>query len=234
MKIIKNNIFLIIIVILLTLNVVTLYGSIILYERLMKAQLDPTGTWFDIYKKNVGSPNCLFIGDSRVSQWKVPPSFCKSFMYGFSGFTSSQIFLALPMLEVPDSVDTVFLQLGINDLKTIGLYEDKEYDIRSNLMKNLDGIALFFVKKNIKVYITTIIPAGKISYPRKLIWTTLVDESVDEINRYLLRLNVKGIEVIDAAIEFNQRYELYKDELHLNSKGYEKLNEVIIKSFNNK
>jgi len=233
MKLSKINVMLIFIIVsLLTISVLALYGNKVLYTMLMKVQLDPTGRWFDASKEKITSPSCLFIGDSRVSQWKKYPPFCDSFMYGFSGFTSSQILLALPMLEIPDSVERVFLQLGINDLKAIGLYEDRENSIRSNLVGNLDAISLFFLRENIDVYITTIIPASEISYPRKFIWSALIDESVHDINSQLLTWNVKGIKVIDITKEFNQKYDLYKDELHLNTAGYKMLNELIMQHFN--
>lgn len=233
MKLSKVNLVLCIIIASLSmLSVGALYGNKVLYKRLMKVQLDPTGRWFDTFNDNIGSPDCLFIGDSRVSQWKKYPPFCDSFMYGFSGFTSTQILLAMPMLEIPDSVEIVFLQLGINDLKAIGLYENKASTIRSNLIKNLEAITHFFLNKSINVYITTVIPSGKINYPRKLIWSALIDSSVNDINAYLLTLNMKGLQVIDTSKEFNQQFELYKDELHLNKMGYGKLNMLIMSPFN--
>jgi len=195
---------------------------------MLKVQLDPTGTWLVEKQQATQSPAVLLIGDSRVSQWSRFPPLDNTFIYGFSGFTSEQVKLSLKEVHIPSSVGIVIIQVGINDLKAIGLLEEKSTLIQQRVFANIVEISKNFLGKDIEVYVTTIIPAKKeVSFPRSLIWSDAIDESVELVNQQLRNLEVEGVNVIDAAELFDSQDQLYKDTLHFNKHGYKKLNQLI-------
>lgn len=102
------------------------------YRDLNQTRLDPLG--LSLYPTSLtskpleGLPLILFYGDSRAELWPVPVEVDE---YQFinrsiSGQTSAQISLRFDSHVRPLAPEILLLHVGINDLKTIGLFPTKK------------------------------------------------------------------------------------------------------------
>lgn len=225
-------------IIIIVITVFIIFGGIVVfykvYEKLYGSELwnrlDPINSHTDFTLK---PSKYLFIGDSRISQWKVNSSVIPSgqlFNYGIDAQTSCQILARAKEYFENYHADFTVIQVGINDLKVIGFYSEKVEYIRNLTTNNIKSLLELCKKKQSLPIFITIIPPGDVELKRKPFWNNSVNTSVAHINKILITYCEKeDIQVIDATTLLSDdgltiREEYQKDCLHLNDKGYDVLN----------
>ena len=227
-----------IIIILAIVLVVSFLFSYLVYTKFMgyyksynSLRLSPLGL-SNLKEYSIkGKNNIILWGDSRISHW--PEANINDSLniinLGIGGETTKQSLLRMNYLPDSNSSNIILIQLGINDLKTIALFPSKKQNIINNCKKHIDRIVGKARQKNYKVILSTIIPAGKVSLLRKLLfWNKDIPKAVKEVNNYIRSLANKNsiylLDLYNIVENSNNKYKLYKDELHLNQKGYTLLN----------
>jgi lysophospholipase L1-like esterase len=209
-----------------------------LYGNELIIRLDP------IYENSNKLPKAskfCFLGDSRVNQWQIPVTIIQTnqlFNYGMDCQTTGQVLQRTKDYFENYQSDFTIIQVGMNDLKVIGLYPEKAEYIRRLTINNIKSLLeLCKMKQSTPIFIT-IIPPGEVELKRMLFWNKEVNKSVADVNKILISYCIKeNIQVIDATKlmsddELTIRKEYQKDCLHLNEKGYEVLNAELQKVIN--
>lgn len=241
-----NKYFLLLTSILLLFIGSSIYLNIRLYERAKKyylelneTRLDPLGLSYyenrqqlpDVDKKR----RVVFFGDSRAASWIAPQSGSYRFINrGVSSQTSVQtIGRFAEHLGFLQDGDVVVIQVGINDLKTIALFPERRQSIVANCQKNIQAIVEASRKKGAMVILTKIFPVGKVPWERQPFWSDEISRAIAEVNAYIETLAEDEVIVFDAfsllADSQGMMQQQYgKDELHLNERGYEILNQKLV------
>lgn len=207
------------------------------YLRFNKMRLDPLELHaIDLYE-NISSEKVvlLAIGDSRVAEW---PAFTESTPYefinhGVNGLTSSQLNLRkefTPLFCIPDYT---IIQIGINDLKAIPLDPGGKENIINSCIMNIQSVIKYYCGLGSRVIVCTIFPTGKVPFFRSLVWSGDVPQAITTINSFFLNQNSDSVFIFDtySLLSDNSgkmKKEFKKDFLHINSAGYERLNEELI------
>ncbi|MBE9226396.1 SGNH/GDSL hydrolase family protein [Phormidium sp. LEGE 05292] len=221
------------------LNVLLFIAARHYYLLLNKTTLDPLG--WDYYTGNSQPANLtneatkkvVFFGDSRAENWTFP-SEIKGFSpvnRGVSGQTSTQVLGRFEKQVLPLRPQIIIVQVGINDLKAIPLFPDRQTTIIANCKANIQEIVKRSRSLGATVILTTIIPAGEIPLERKPFWSSDIDRAVVEINSYISSLQAPNVIILDSysLLEQKQKNNYYRDSLHLNDRGYEILNKELTK-----
>lgn len=187
------------------------------------------------FKKRV-----VFFGDSRALAWPAPHLATYEFINrGIYGQTSVQVRQRFDQHIRPLKPDIVVVQVGMNDLKTIGLFPEKRQQIVKNCQENICEIAKEAHKLGAVVILTTIFPFGDIPPARKPFWSDDILSAVYEVNAHIASLADDKVIVFDTySILADNRGMMPRkyriDALHYNLLGYETLNqtfpEVVIQS----
>lgn len=210
------------------------------YLELNEVRLDPVGLNYypltsNQRNKTVANPiRVVFFGDSRALGWS--PSDINGYEFinrGISSQTSIQILQRFKHHVSPLRPDVIVIQLGINDLKTIGLFPDRKQSIVANCQANIDRIVKESRNLGAVVIVSTIFPAGEISLERKPFWSDEINQAVKEVNTYISTLAAEKIVKFDAFSLLTDERGLMRgeyriDELHLNEQGYQKLNQEFV------
>lgn len=209
------------------------------YLELNQTRLDPLG--LSAYPVNLNLADNLqqlrvvFLGDSRAAGWTSPQSSKYEFINrGISSQTSvqtSQRFAAHVRSLKPN---LVVIQVGINDLKTIALFPERQQEIVANCQANIKQIVNESQKIGAVAIVTTIFPAGEVPLDRKPFWSDEIGRAVRDVNAYIATLADEKTIVFDAYTLLVDRQglllEKYKsNELHLNDAGYVLLNRELVK-----
>lgn len=203
------------------------------YGKELTTRLNPIHERKDL---EVKSTKYWFIGDSRIAHWDniaqiIPPErFCN---LGIDGQTSAQVLERARYYFKTDSADYVFIQVGINDLKTIGFYPGKYQWIKELTKNNLISLIDLCIENKADPVFISIFPTGRVELKRKLFWNDKIDVAVNEINleiaAYCKQKSVSffdGYQILRGEnSKMNQTYE--KDCLHLNEQGYQTLNKKL-------
>ena len=205
------------------------------YRTGVLARLDP----LEVQKAKEPVPDqnggCWIIGDSRAWHWDKTLLMEKGSgisNLGARGQSSRQVLERFRNdLEI-SKPDLVIIQVGINDLKCIGLSPDR--NIAKNCSRNIIEILSTCEEHGIEAVYTTIFPVGRPGLARKLVWEKSTEGSIVTVNREIeefcrqrgfgffdahhLLLNEEGTG-IDPAWE--------RDFLHLNEAAYVFLSEEL-------
>ncbi|MCE9532066.1 MAG: hypothetical protein K8T89_13215 [Planctomycetes bacterium] len=206
---------------------------------MLKVRLDPTDE-IRFVKLNAeqapvkpGEKRVVFAGASRIDMWESLPKVagCQMVNRGQSHNTSAQLRLRLERDAIALKPDVVFLEVGVNDLKTIGLLPDFERTMTDRLKANRSAMIERLNEKGIHVIVSTIFPFGDVPLHRKPFWSDRTLTVREEINREVRELKGPLITVFDAdpvfSAEGRMKAEYQLDEFHLNAAGYEALNRAI-------
>lgn len=232
--------FLIIFLCSLVLNGVLFYTANKFYTQFKMAKVFPTHENF-YQSKNAQLPEktqkrAVLFGDSRIHQWKKLPQIdgVEFVNRGIGGETTAQLRARFEPDVLALDPDMVILQLGINDLVTIGLQPKLEKMIVQQCRENLSFFVETLQAKSIEVILLTIIPPAQPSLARLPVWSEHIPQQVAKINRYWLSLPATAkLHVVDTAkILTNESGKWHenvnKDTLHLTPIGYEYLNQAIL------
>ena len=195
------------------------------------------------HSRVAGSDSCFWlIGDSRIARWNFSDTIagCKTNNLGIEGQTAQQVYYRLKLNLEEAKPKLVLIQVGINDLKIIGLDEKNKLSI---IDKTVDSIisSLEICRSNeVKPIFSTIIPTGRIPLLRKLVWSNEIDKAIIETNKRVVDYCVKNNIMVFNAYEIlkNDHNKLNRvfefDELHINVAAYSLLLDNLNRILNNK
>ena len=176
----------------------------------------------------------LLLGDSRVAYWNPGPVIdgVRVSTVGAGGLTAVQLAYAIPNFDTSFEGDTVIVQIGINDLKTLGYTAVSREELVERTVGALQEITEQLTHAGARVVLTTMIPPGPVRIARMPIWTDQINSAVVEVNNHIRDGSVAdGVLVIDftgilgSPDEIDARYAT--DTLHLNSEAYQRLSEAL-------
>jgi lysophospholipase L1-like esterase len=223
----------------LAANFVLYRQTIETYTELQRVRLDPNyGKVFE--PANAGLPSVpagqkrlVLFGDSRISMWN-PPLQVPGFQFvnrGVGGETTGEMLLRLDRDVIALKPDVVVIEMGINDLKTLGVFPGREGEIINSFQRNADLILERLRSRKIEVVLLTVFPPARVPIARRMLWSDATRAAVADFNRRALGLHLPGVLVIDCdpalADGARLRSEYMLDTLHLNPAGYAALNRVV-------
>jgi lysophospholipase L1-like esterase len=230
---------------LLLLLIVSLVANVLLYReavdgyrRLSEQQLDPYGLKHPNFSDPAPAtspstrPIAVFYGDSRARMWTEPKVPGLTFINrGIGAQTTEQVRGRMDEHLLALSPRVVILQVGVNDLKAIGVLPHLHQHIVIECRRNIHEIINRAEASGAIVVVTTIFPSGEVPMTRRPVWSPQIETAIEEINADLRMLGSERVIVFDAwkLLERNGRVreELSADTLHLNARGYEVLNEKL-------
>jgi len=216
------------------------------YQQATEIRLNPAN--IDIYEttnnqlksKKIDSEKkrIILFGDSRISMWKNLPDIPQIQLInrGIGGETTAQALLRLEKDVISLSPDAVVIQIGINDLKAIGVLTNRKNGIYIAAQKNLNEIILRISQQGAHVYLMTVFPTAEVNFIRSFVWSADIDSAVNSFNQDIRKMNSNNLSVIDCDPIFNidgkmnPNYSL--DTLHLNKAGYNALSALLTKELN--
>ena len=217
------------------LNVVLMRRFFDCYRRLQMICLNPAG-WGAFEETQLppdngrAEPLVVLLGDSRIAQWSPCPAVagCHIVNRGVSGQTTAMALLHWEREPLLARASVAVIQIGINDLKQVGLFPERARLIVDSCWRNIRELVDRMVASNIDVVLLTVFPTGPVGLLRRPIWSEEVVTAVDEINGRLLSLNGPRVSVLDCDPVLKSGGRLRRgyaqDTLHLTPKAYEALN----------
>jgi peptidoglycan/LPS O-acetylase OafA/YrhL/lysophospholipase L1-like esterase len=204
-----------------------------LIARVFPANDSPALNW-----SAASSGPILLLGDSRIAMWNCRTLDGRGVMNaGFPGITSAQLAAGCGDVLRQAHPKVVVIQVGINDLKLIGVRPNLRDAVISNCVGNVSSIARRAEQSGAQVIVTAIWPAGKVGLIRRFVWNDGVNSAVAEANLQLARVLQTDTNVVftDIFAEMargygaSERQKLYSDTLHLNEAAYEQLTSLLRK-----
>ena len=157
--------------------------------------LDPTGASAFSAEKTLaeddrGEPLVVLFGDSRIAQWLPLPAVadCRVINRGISGQTTALTLLRLERDVLLARPYATVVQIGINDLKLIGLFPERKRFIVESCWRNIQELVDRMTAANIDVVLLTVFPPGPVGLLRTPVWSDDIVRCTDEINGRMLRL----------------------------------------------
>jgi lysophospholipase L1-like esterase len=183
-----------------------------------------------------GSRTVLLMGDSRMSDWGLPQiEGWRVLNAGLPGVTTAQLASCCRTILNQVHPQVVVIQVGINDLKLLGVRPDLGDAVIGNCVSNILVMVTECRRAGARVVVTPVWPVGKVTLSRRLVWSAAVDPAVTETNARLRHLlaNEDGVYVMDLFQELTRglskkNYEwLYRDTLHLKPETYVRLSVLL-------
>ncbi|MFZ4456084.1 MAG: SGNH/GDSL hydrolase family protein [Bacteroidales bacterium] len=222
-------------------NLITAYFiAKFFYKKEMLIRLHPI---FDDYYLKPSNKKFWLIGDSRVARWQLNDSCISTKEYqnlGIEGQTSTQVLERTKNYFKICHPKYIIIQVGINDLKCIAIFPDKEEAIKRNTILNIKNLLDDCIIRNTTPIFTTILPTGKVELYRIPFWSEKVEKSIIEVNKSIIEYCVSNnIDYIDLNKTIyrptnNLKNSLFSDCLHLNSAGYKLITLELTKFLSNK
>ncbi len=201
------------------------------YERLFHlVRLDPLG--LTAAKDGPAQPSrIVFFGDSRAAAWPALAGFAST-NRGVPGHTTMQARLRYTMHVSPLKPELVIVQVGVNDLTALAVFNDDAEAIIQTTIANLRAIVDQARAENSKVIVTTIFPLGPNIFERLDPATARIQAAIGRVNEVIATLAGPDVIVFDSAalLADTEGYvaEPYRtDLLHINTEGYRVLNEAL-------
>jgi len=182
----------------------------------------------------------VLFGDSRIQEWKDLPNIAnvEFINRGIGGETTAQLRARLETDVLKLNPDVVILQMGINDLVTLGVANEVEQKaIIQQCDENLKLVVEALTQAHIQVILLTIIPPAQPHLLRWMVWSEVIAQQVEEINQSWLKRAAtqtnQFLHLIDtAAVLKNQQGQWHsnvnRDTLHLTATGYDHLNQAVL------
>ena len=238
-----------IVLILLLFILIVAFGFITLttYKSNYKTQnllrIDPLGNSslpMETIGAVLGNADIWMLGDSRIGRWnqELLAGDIKFANLGIEGQTSSQVYYRFKNYLEIDTPELVIVEVGINDLKVIGLDKNLAKSITDNYYGNIEAMISLCAEKGIKMLLINIFPVGRIELLRRLIWNRHVNETIREANdrlksycdnNHVFYFDAYTL-LADNGETVNPEYQA--DFLHINKRGYEVLSRELIKQIN--
>ena len=175
----------------------------------------------------------VFIGNSITQMWsnnsfffKSNPSFINK---GISGQTTHQMLMRFDDDVIKKNANTVIILAGINDIaQNTGPIQIK--DIADNIFR----MAEMAQKNNINVFICSVLPANRILWNKSIKPTYKVIKLNMLLKEFCKNKNIEYVDYYSEMVDWSGglKSPLYTskwDLVHPNKKGYEKMEEILIK-----
>ena len=220
------------------LNLFIFYQARNIYRRLLETRLNPVPMVLPSIDVPTSSPESatrrvVFLGDSRIAEWSEFPGIdgVVSFNLGRGGDTTAMALLRLDPEVLAYNPDVVVLQIGINDLKAIGVLPGRATEIVDAARRNIDELIDRLRRRGVKVVVLTIFPPGRFRFPQRLVWSDAISDAVAEVNEFLRGRAGRGVTVIDCdpllSVDGRLDARFERDALHLNPAGYAALSDHV-------
>lgn len=211
------------------------------YGEALVAQVWPAGTPPPILTgpEVPGARTVLLLGDSRIADWGLPPiGRGRVINAGRRGCTTAQLALSCPSLLDETRPQIGVIQIGINDLRLLGVRPDLRQTVVSGALSNIAQILQECRQRQVRVLLMPIWPANKVAGLRRLVWDDAVDEACAELSQKLGGLGATdgNLRVIDLFADLvreispDARKSLYRDTLHFRTETYQRLTPLLEKS----
>ena len=209
------------------------------YRMLQRVRLDPasarvySGANARIAEPQPGVARIIFFGDSRMAYWDpLPvPAKCQLLNRGMPAETTAQAVLRLKQDVLELKPDITVVQIGINDLKNIGLFPERKGEIVKSCWENLSTIVERMSEHDIHMVLLTVFSPGPVDLYHKSLWSNDIREGVDQVNEKMIGLIGPGITVVDCdailSPDKSVKPEYARDTYHLTSAGYVALNDSL-------
>ena len=175
----------------------------------------------------------VFMGNSITQMWsdnsfffKSNPSFINK---GISGQTTPQMLIRFNDDVIKENANTVIILAGINDIaQNTGPIQIK--DIADNIFR----MAEMAQKNNINVFICSVLPANRILWNKSIKPTYKVIKLNILLKEFCKNKKIKYVDYYSEMVDWSGglKSPLYTskwDLVHPNKKGYEKMEEILIK-----
>lgn len=175
----------------------------------------------------------VFMGNSITQMWsdnsfffKSNPSFINK---GISGQTTPQMLIRFNDDVIKENANTVIILAGINDIaQNTGPIQIK--DIADNIFR----MAEMAQKNNINVFICSVLPANRILWNKSIKPTYKVIKLNILLKEFCKNKNIEYVDYYSEMVDWSGglKSPLYTskwDLVHPNKKGYEKMEEILIK-----
>ena len=175
----------------------------------------------------------VFMGNSITQMWsdnsfffKSNPSFINK---GISGQTTPQMLMRFDDDVIKENANTVIILAGINDIaQNTGPIQIK--DIADNIFR----MAEMAQKNNINVFICSVLPANRILWNKSIKPTYKVIKLNLLLKEFCKNKNIEYVDYYSEMVDWSGglKSPLYTskwDLVHPNKKGYEKMEEILIK-----
>ena len=175
----------------------------------------------------------VFMGNSITQMWsdnsfffKSNPSFINK---GISGQTTPQMLMRFYDDVIKENANTVIILAGINDIaQNTGPIQIK------NIADNIFRMAEMAQKNNINVFICSVLPANRILWNRSIKPTFKVIKLNMLLKEFCKNKNIEYVDYYSEMVDWSGglKSPLYTskwDLVHPNKKGYEKMEEILIK-----
>ena len=175
----------------------------------------------------------VFMGNSITQMWSDNSFFFKSNPYfinkGISGQTTPQMLMRFDDDVIKENANTVIILAGINDIaQNTGPIQIK--DIADNIFR----MAEMAQKNNINVFICSVLPANRILWNKSIKPTYKVIKLNMLLKEFCKNKNIEYVDYYSEMVDWSGglKSPLYTskwDLVHPNKKGYEKMEEILIK-----
>jgi len=172
--------------------------------------------------------HCWLIGDSRAAAWSTFPIKSHTNL-GVHRATTDEIRWAFENVSIDaGQCNSVYIQCGINDLKSLSYSQKKTEDVAIRASANLLRLVDIFQSAGVKqIVVLGVFPVGKISVTRRPFWDGKIEEGRTIMNSLLEKGQKAGGYTFLSCDEILGDKNLFIDELHLNESAYEELNHLI-------
>lgn len=228
------------ILILLLLLVTAAAGMVVVhtykdfYKRNALLRIDPlgiAGVDTDGVSAELQGSEIWMIGDSRMRRWPTEFLKCNTRVanLGVEGQTSSQVMFRFKRYLETATPSLVILEVGINDLKVIGLDDKLVNSITHQYYRNIEEMIQLCRVRNTRIILVSIFSIGEIELSRRLVWNDSVNDAIRAANKKLASYcDDNVIYCFDANSILSEngltvRPEYQDDFLHINARGYEAL-----------
>lgn len=200
------------------------------YKNELRFRLDPLEENSSKLSNKPGGNGLWIIGDSRAASWETSHlGFISidSYNLGIDGQTSKQVLERFRNDLDKSRPYCVLIQVGINDLKGIGLLADKS--ITRSCTDNILQILETCKQQGINAIYSSIFPTGDIELFRRPLWKTTTIDSLIKVNneiRHYCResgfIYFDAFKLLESQISPGKAETEYQQNfLHINERGYE-------------
>lgn len=209
------------------------------YVELQQLRLDPNDAK-QFEKANArlpalrpGQKRIVLFGDSRIAMWQPLPDLpgVQIINRGAGSETTDQLLRRIDRDVIGLHPDAVIIEMGINDLKDIGLFPERGREIVNSCNANTDLMLERLRQANVPTVLLTIFPVGNVPLMRRPIWSDDTLSEVQKVNGRWKQFQLPGVTVVDCDPIFSvggrMNHAYANSTLHLNDAGYKVLDALV-------
>jgi lysophospholipase L1-like esterase len=207
------------------------------FKHYFAHQLRSVETYLEMRQsKHDVNKRVVFLGDSRARAWPAPNDFKASIRFinrGLGFDTSEQTLQRLNHHVIRLRPDVVVLQVGINDFKYLTVKNSSRERIIAEARQNIHQTVNQLVRIGSQVIVTTIFPICFDLWEEVPYRANDFADGLRAVNEFITLLsNRTNVHLLDAHVLLARRNgavpaKWARDGLHINSDGYEVLNQQL-------